>query len=369
MNHRQRLKAVLRHEPVDRVVDYEFGMWQQTHERWIQEGLPKAALGENGDPISRYFQTDERREPGISLGRLADLKPGFEEKILKQKGDHLIVQDKIGVIYEKLRPELGASIPKYLKFPIENRNDWEQFRDNHLNPATPGRLPADIDAAVAKAKNCSGPVSVYCGSLYGRLRNYMGVENLSYALYDKPEWIEEILEHITSLVLLGLDKLAGKVEIDIATWWEDMCYKNGPLVSPEWVHRHMTPRYKKITSFLKDNCNCFLNIVDCDGNIHPLVDEWLEGGVNCMFPLEAAHTDVFKIYNTYGKKVGLRGAFDKRALIKGPAAIDAEFERLRPLIDKKCIIPHIDHLVPPDVSFKNYRYYRERKLEIIGKMQ
>ena len=30
-------------------------------------------------------------------------------------------------------------------------------------------------------------------------------------------------------------------------------------------------------------------------------------------------------------------------------------------------IPHTDHLVPPDVSFENYLYYRRRKCEIIGK--
>ena len=63
----------------------------------------------------------------------------------------------------------------------------------------------------------------------------------------------------------------------------------------------------------------------------------------------------------------LRGSYDKRALIEGPAAIDAEFERIMPLIKRGGIIPHTDHLVPPDVSFANYGYYRRRKREILGK--
>jgi uroporphyrinogen decarboxylase len=86
-----------------------------------------------------------------------------------------------------------------------------------------------------------------------------------------------------------------------------------------------------------------------------------------MFPLEAAHTDVYVLYNEFGPRMGLRGAFDKRALIEGPDAIDAEFDRLLPLVERHALVMHVDHLVPPDVSYENYCYYRRRKLEIIGK--
>ena len=48
---------------------------------------------------------------------------------------------------------------------------------------------------------------------------------------------------------------------------------------------------------------------------------------------------------------------DKRALAKGPMAIDAELARLKPLIDSGGYIPHTDHSCPPDISFSNYCYY------------
>ena len=66
-------------------------------------------------------------------------KTRIERRVLERKGDHLIIQDEEGVVYEMLRPELGASIPRYLKFPIESRRDWERFRDEHLDPDAPGR--------------------------------------------------------------------------------------------------------------------------------------------------------------------------------------------------------------------------------------
>jgi hypothetical protein len=94
---------------------------------------------------------------------------------------------------------------------------------------------------------------------------------------------------------------------------------------------------------------------------------WLESGINIMFPIESAHTDVFKLAEEQGERGFLRGAYEKRAIISGPKAIDAEFERLMPLIESRRLIPHTDHLVPPDVPFEHYLYYRKRKCQILGK--
>jgi hypothetical protein len=66
----------------------------------------------------------------------------------------------------------------------------------------------------------------------------------------------------------------------------------------------------------------------------------------------------------YGKELRISGGVDKRALAKGPAAIDAELARLKPLIDEGGYIPHTDHSCPPDVSFANFCYYIKRQREV-----
>ncbi len=374
MTHRERLIRTLTHSVVDRIPDYEFGAWPQTIDRWLQEGLPDkyADIKYNSagmwDIIPEYFHTDDYIEPGVNLGTAGLLYPEFEKRVLEEKGDHLILQDEEGVIYEMLKPELGASIPKYIKFPIETRKNWEKFRDNHLDPSMQGRLAKNLDEVLEHAQDTTGPVTIFCTSIYGKIRNYMGLERLSIAIYDDPTWVEEMMEHITWMTLTVLGKIAGKCKVDLAFWWEDMCYRDGPLISPKHFAEWMVPRYKRITDFLKYECNCRLNMLDCDGNIHKLTGLWLAAGINCMFPLEAAHTDVFKLYKQYGSSVGLRGAFDKRAIAAGKAAIDAEFDRLMPLFERKCLIVHVDHLVPPDVSFQDYCYYRKRKRQLIGKI-
>jgi uroporphyrinogen decarboxylase len=150
-------------------------------------------------------------------------------------------------------------------------------------------------------------------------------------------------------------------------WWEDMCFNNGPLLAPSYIDAWMVPRYKRITDMLRNEFGCRFNMLDCDGKINDVAGLWQNGGINCMFPLESAHTDLQDLSARFGTRMPMRGGFDKRALIAGKEAIDREFERLEPLYRKGGFIPHTDHLVPPDVSWENYLYYRKKKCEMIGK--
>ena len=195
----------------------------------------------------------------------------------------------------------------------------------------------------------------------------MGVENASIAVAEDPEWVGEMLAHLTEVRLAVLRPLAGKAKIDFGNWWEDICFNKGPLISPRFFEQYVVPEYRRSTQFLRHECGCDRNMLDCDGNIHALVPGWLAGGIDVMFPLEAAHTDAYKIRAEYGDRVALRGYVDKLALIAGKEAIDAELARLKPLLDMHGFIPHTDHLVPPDVSWENYCYYRQKKCELIGK--
>jgi uroporphyrinogen-III decarboxylase len=167
------------------------------------------------------------------------------------------------------------------------------------------------------------------------------------------------------MTLYLIEKTLPGLDVDVAWWWEDMCYNRGPLISPKLFKELMVPRYRRITDTLRKH-GIDINILDCDGNIHELVPGWLEGGINVMFPIESAHTDVMKLREEFGKDVLLIGAVDKRALIKGREAIDQELARLQPLVEKGGYIPTVDHRVPADVTFDHYLYYVEKKREMLG---
>ena len=81
----------------------------------------------------------------------------------------------------------------------------------------------------------------------------------------------------------AMEETGGK--FDGCGMWEDMCYNQGPLLSPALFETMMVPRYKRIGAKLKA-AGIDLWYTDCDGDVRPLIPGFLEAGINCLFPYE-----------------------------------------------------------------------------------
>jgi uroporphyrinogen decarboxylase len=108
--------------------------------------------------------------------------------------------------------------------------------------------------------------------------------------------------------------------------------------------------------------------LDCDGCIDALVPIWLENGVNTMFPIEVGtwKASIAPWRKEYGKAVRGVGGMNKVVFSHDRAAIDAEVERLRPLVDLGGYIPCPDHRIAPDAKWDNVQYYCERMHAVFG---
>ena len=301
---------------------------------------------------------------GVTLFQELPIKnglfPTYERTVLSRDGERELIRDEDGNICEVFSGT--SSIPRYVRFGLETPKDWERIRREHLNIETLGRI-GNLGASTRKAQQEGRPLFFHAGSLYGWLRNWMGVEGLSVALMTERPWVEEMMDHLTDLTVALIERALPPQGVDLAWWWEDMCYNRGPLLSPRLFEEMMVPRYKRITGALREH-GIDIHVLDCDGRIHELAPGWLEAGINCMFPLEVAHTDVFKLREEL-PSVLLMGGVDKRALIAGQTAIDEELLRLRPLIEQGRYVPCVDHRVPPDVTLENYCYYLDAKQRIL----
>ena len=160
----------------------------------------------------------------------------------------------------------------------------------------------------------------------------------------------------TDLVCAILERTGDSIKgrVHIAHFWEDIAFNTGPMISPAFFREHLTPRYTQITQVLK-GLGIDIVIVDCDGWIGPLVEGWLEGGVNVMFPLErASGSDPRVLREKYGMDVRLLGGVDKKKIALGGDEIIRELESLAPLVEEGGFIPHCDHLCPADVTLEKY---------------
>jgi len=358
MNARERFYRTMHFQPIDRVPDEEFGYWDETLRTWHDQGLPRE-IDDNGK-ADYYFGFDFKRGVPTHQG----LIPGFESKVLAEDDLHVTYQGGDGVIYMQNKNRFGT-IPKYIHFPIQTRADWEEFKCR-LDPKSPERYTWDYDKIAADLNAADVPVVLGTGSLFGWIRNWVGFENLAMATIDDPAWVEEMVDHLADFIIAAFEGWLGKVKIDVAHFWEDICFNNGPMVSPRFFRDVVTPRYKRITDRLKEH-GCDVCYVDCDGNIMRLVPHWLAGGVNVMFPIEIrGGSDPVKMRELYGHEVLLAGGVDKMALIAGKEAILADLRRLDPLVRDGGTIPHVDHRVPPDVTYENYLYYLREKRAWLG---
>jgi uroporphyrinogen decarboxylase len=364
LSHRERFIRTFQYRKVDRLPLYELGYWRATLNRWYEEGLPADFKKKSIEKLQSYFGLE-----GFGAGPYiqwlplnTSMWPPFRERIIRKEDNKFLAEDGMGGIYVTTF-DGGETGNRYLRYPINNRNDWEKLKP-FFNPDTPGRIPSDWDEHAKKSRLNENPVGINIGSLYGWIHNWIGFKNISIAFHSNPEWIADMMDTLVELWISLIRKTLRNTRVDFAGWWEDMCYNHGPFISPKHFEEFMVPRYKQVTDTLKEY-GVNLNILDCDGKIAYLIPGWLKAGINCLFPLEAKCNNPYILRETFGKKILFIGGIDKNSLVEGKKSIDKELDRLTPLLKQGGYIPMVDHLVPPEVSLPTFRYYLKKKNEWI----
>ncbi len=360
MTHRERFRRTMHFQTVDRVPHWEFGYLDATIGRWHAEGMPERY--DDIPSVEAHFGVDPTRHVPFRDG----LIPPFEGKweVLEEREDRRIVRQPDGAVLEEKTAGV-ETIPHYIKFPIEGRDDWERFKER-LDPDDHRRFETDYEALGRELLRTEVPVGIGLGSYFGIPRNWIGFEHISVMLYDDRELVEEIIETLAQVYYRQIEAACRHVEVDFAAGWEDICFRSGPMLSPQMFREIVGPRLKRVCDLLREH-GCTVIWTDCDGDVTQLVPVWLECGVNCMFPLEVhPGSDPVKFRRMWGHDILLRGGINKHLLAEGKQAILDELKRVEPVLEDGGFIPHGDHRIPETVSLENYRYYTRNKLAMLG---
>ncbi|HET6487029.1 MAG TPA: uroporphyrinogen decarboxylase family protein [Spirochaetia bacterium] len=350
MSRREAWKAVMEYGELSEVPALWWDPWDETRERWTTEGMPAgvdphAALG-----TIRFWINLE-----VDLG----LRPGFPQECLEETADSVVRRLADGTVQRSWKH--GSSIPQYVDHALKTARDWPDFK-RRLRPDA-GRIPPDLADRARALVAADDLVLIDCGSLMGWIRNWMGLEGMSYLLFDDPDAFRDMVATIADLACWAIDQTIPRLPVlpDAGILWEDMCGKNGPLIDPELVSRYVAPHYRRIRQRL-DRHGVHLLGVDCDGDITGLLPVWLESGVNLHMPVEIGtwKADPMALRRRHGRELRMVGGIDKRELEKGPAAIDREVARRMPLVRDGGFIPMPDHYITPQTSLADFRYYLSR---------
>ncbi|GIV21122.1 MAG: hypothetical protein KatS3mg023_2873 [Armatimonadota bacterium] len=369
MNDLQRFIACMEYEPADRRPNHELGVWAQTALRWQQEA-PEAVK----DFQWNWFHgedalgLDRREYIPVNFGFI----PPFEPQMIEETPEYEIYRDSLGIVRKALKEgAVGGArmcMDQYLAFPVSKPEDFAEVK-KRLVAAIPERYPADLDARIEDWKRRSCPLilgeNCAANGFYWRAREFMGTEALSYAWYDYPDLMHEMMEFFCDFIIETSRPVLEKIQIDYFTLNEDMCMKNGPLLSPETFRKFIFPHLQRMVEFFKAHGTRYF-AVDTDGDPTPLIPLLLDAGVDVLWPIErAAGVSPLEWRRRFGKTLRLWGGVDKRVLTQSREAIRAHLREWIPLIEEGGCIPTIDHTVPPDVPWENFRYYMEMKQALL----
>ncbi len=354
---RDRWRRTMFFQRVSSAPNFEFGYWESTLKNWHKEGLPPEVCNEK--TAYEYFGIENwKTAPVNNMG----LFPDFGYTIVKEDDDTLIYRDGAGTLAE-INKKGDKSIPHYIDFKLKDRASWEEYKVKLV--ACKERLPENWKELAAAYAKRDYPLAVSRGSLIGSIRNWMGFEGIALMVYDDPGLLEEMVETVCQMICGSLEIALKDVEFDFASGWEDICFNSGPIVGADFMNDIVSPRYRRISNLLEKH-GCHISWTDCDGNITTVVNAFLKGGINCMFPVEVnGGTDPVELRRNH-PDIRLQGGFCKMKLLQGKEAIRKEFERLKPIFLEGGFLPGIDHRVQADVKLENYKYYIKMKREILG---
>jgi len=357
MTPRERLLATIAFEPLDRPFRLEtIGFWPETLERWRGEGLPADVVDELG--VFLFSGVDVQLPVYIGAHEHPGFDPLFEEAVIEEDDRYIVKIDKSGSKVRVLA-DGSSTIPDFLAAPVTGEEDWEGLKWR-LDPSTPGRLEF-WNTIVEASRSAPYPLCIYIAGLFGTHRHLLGFTRLMLAYRRQPQLLHAISRHWVDFWKGVLSRIADINPPDMVSLWEDMCYINGPMISPDAFDAFMLPYYKELIAFIRGELGVPAVGVDTDGKMNKLIPPFVEAGVNIIWPFEVqAGMDVLEVRRQWPHQFVIWGGMDKRALYGDREAIKAEVMRVvPPLLAAGGYIPAIDHAVPPEVSLDNWLYFLE----------
>jgi len=353
MNQRERFNATMTYKPFDRTILWHFGLWKETQQLWADQGLGV------DDSLEDVLGMDPGFIEGkAAMGRAINLNPLFPGKseVIEESEEYKIVRHPSGSLNKVTKLSVDA-MSHTIKYAMEpTRESWKDFK-NYLKPDLSARLAEGWETKVDELNARSSVVGLGMPGLFRNPEFWLGVEGVTYMMYDEPGAFTDMMETMTEMYIDTMTPVLKRGRFDYVYVFEDCCGSTGPLISPGLYDKFIAPSYKRLFDLF--HSHDALVLIDSDGKVDDLIPNWLDSGMDIIFPVEVGtwKTDPVELRKRFGKDLRMVGGFNKHTIPKGAEAIRKELEHLAPLVEEGGFIPMPDHKIPPDCSFEQFRTY------------
>lgn len=333
-----------------------FGPLIGLKEEWEEQGATLQEL----DFSAFTYRFETRGWIPIRTGR----NGGYPEEVIEETPEHKTWRDDLGRTMKL--PKAVATIGLPMDFPVETMDDWVKIKPWY--EFSEDRLGDDWQGIALDHLQRDRAVTVAIPGGFDEPRQLLGEEGICIAFYEQPELIHDILDTIGDTAFKVLERVSAEAQVDILSVHEDMAGKSGPLAGPAQIEEFIAPYYRKIWDLLEDR-GARLFEQDSDGDMNPVIDAFLDAGLNCMLPMEpAAGMDIVALREKYGTRLSWAGGIDKHVIRQSKEDIEAELEyKIPPMVKTGGCVIALDHRIPNGTPLENYRFYVEKAWEIMNR--
>jgi len=307
-----------------------------------REGFKRVLLGESSArvPFVELIIDEEIlrtvAEDYLGLEWLTLPKGRVDRELLTKRLENVIeCWYRLGYDYVRLTPFADAAIP----FPGKRRraadtanlskgerswteegegmvSDWEDF-ENYPWPSTDDLDYWLFERAIELLPSGMGLlVCPSSGFFEIPLNSILGYENLARLIYRDPDLVAAIFERVGRTIyewyqgIVDLDeKLIGFFQGD------DMGFKQGTLVSPDFLREHVLPWHKKLADLAHENGLAY--VLHSCGNIEEIMDDLIdEVGIDAKHSFEDEIISVTEFSEKYAGRVTPLGGIDMDKLTR-----------------------------------------------------
>jgi uroporphyrinogen decarboxylase len=149
-------------------------------------------------------------------------------------------------------------------------------------------------------------------ALFERAWSLRGFEGLLIDMLEHPEWVEDLLDRITT-IQLALARRFVAVGVDGGYFGDDYGAQHAMLFSPRLWRRFIKPRLAALIAVFKDAG--LPVILHSDGDIRAILPDLVEIGVTTLNPVQPEVLEHNWLHGRYGAKLSFYGGISTQGVL------------------------------------------------------
>jgi len=152
-------------------------------------------------------------------------------------------------------------------------------------------------------------------TLWERSYNLVGMDRLMLAFYEEPDAVRELFHRVMDFQL-GIARHYLDAGIEMAGTGDDLGTQIGLLFSPDILRDLFISEYRRLFSLYKEN-GVLINHHSC-GHVEPILDVFMELGVDILNPVQATANDLAYMRRITMGKMAMLGGVSSGTIVSGP---------------------------------------------------